>query len=775
MPQRGGSGNIYGVLFQILGAARAGITLRLHAERDGNDLASARLVIEPARGGGDLQVQGAEQRRVEQWKVTSRGRTWSLKKVVEDVLPDLYLGMVDDELAHATTYRFMTNGRQGRWHKAKDFFSKLSRDVIPLDVLASLDDPEEKHPLRRPDGRQQLITDRALFEQIVESVRGRDTVQNEPVDATRRKIWQLLPRFVLEPVASPDLLAEQIDHLLLSTVDCREDATAKRRELCGVLLELAGQGNVTVAPHQLLQDVGLDATPLANRSDLQARVHAQLIHDLKQLISYVPEQDVRDVAPWPVDRRILIIAGESGQGKSWRLAHLAMHASLGSEICVLGRATGNGGTDLQNVADIVWKSGLNHDRALTIDRLLLRVKEKLGFLNGPQLIIFVDDVQTSSESRDLIEYVTRLDGICLAMTAPVAVARAMRTQYPEVVETTLTGEFTDAEVTEYLEGRGVDWRQIPNDVRDVLHRPIMARLFCDNRTAGSWHATNEFEILEEFWERIHTAGNQADFPQDVVRLCDLAGTCLDADPQYPWDGGTLTRLEIDDESQNRLERIGWLRRLSEGYVEIWHDRLLNWAVAKALVQRYRSARVSIAELAATVADLINGNGFRAGRRLGYVPLDVLWLLCNPEDPDTSAAARLVEAIEDTQFGQTFRRRFYIEQLSALGTRVLPMFRARLEATADGDFNPYPQDIAEAAIAIGAKAPGEVQSWATEMLATSTLALQEAAFRILAKYPVVSATDRLWSLHRVTCKEKESDVRDPSRISATAPASPRCGP
>lgn len=88
MPNVGGSATCYGVLYQILGAAHWAASIRLSASSEGQALNECRLCIEPAEGGGDLQVSGGDARRiVEQWKAKSDHGTWSLKQTVEKVLP----------------------------------------------------------------------------------------------------------------------------------------------------------------------------------------------------------------------------------------------------------------------------------------------------------------------------------------------------------------------------------------------------------------------------------------------------------------------------------------------------------------------------------------------------------------------------------------------------------------------------------------------------------------------------------------------------------------
>lgn len=84
-------------------------------------LSSALLRIEPSGGGGDLQVHASETRIVEQWKSKPGGGTWSLRSVIDDVLPDLYRAVPDGYFDSREEYRFVTEGRPGSWDEAEKF------------------------------------------------------------------------------------------------------------------------------------------------------------------------------------------------------------------------------------------------------------------------------------------------------------------------------------------------------------------------------------------------------------------------------------------------------------------------------------------------------------------------------------------------------------------------------------------------------------------------------------------------------------------------------
>jgi len=120
MSQPGGSATIYGVLYQILGSIHWASSFRLTARRAGDELIEAQLILEPAGGGGDIRVQSSAKRLVEQWKARSDRGAWSLQKIIQDVIPDLYCAVEENKLDEYSEYRCVTEGHRSRWEEAQD-------------------------------------------------------------------------------------------------------------------------------------------------------------------------------------------------------------------------------------------------------------------------------------------------------------------------------------------------------------------------------------------------------------------------------------------------------------------------------------------------------------------------------------------------------------------------------------------------------------------------------------------------------------------------------
>ena len=148
---RGSAATINGILYQMLWSLMSAVRMGLRDPKfdENNRPIKAMLVLEPVGGGGDLQQIEGVSRVVEQLKADSRPGSWSLTRVVRDVLPDLYLA-IDDRFPD-TSYRFVTEGAHGRWSSAYDFFRSLRNKTYPeRDVLAGLDNAASVFHPQRP-------------------------------------------------------------------------------------------------------------------------------------------------------------------------------------------------------------------------------------------------------------------------------------------------------------------------------------------------------------------------------------------------------------------------------------------------------------------------------------------------------------------------------------------------------------------------------------------------------------------------------------------------
>ena len=750
MAQAGGSATIYGILYQTLGACHWASSISLQTELQNGELATASLTIEPQGGGGDVVVDAASRRIVEQWKARNDQGTWSVNDLVAEVFPDLYRAVDTPVTSKKVEYRFVTEGRQGRWKAMEGLFARIRALPTPADPLSALDDSEEKRYL--PGERH---TDRGFFEWMTSVVRSHADIKADAIELTHQKLWHLIANFGFIPLRTLEQVQAELDYLLLGAVDYREEVDGKRRELAGLILELAGRGEVTLTTPEFLHVAQIDSATLRNWTSLQAKLSQAVSHRLKEEWQYQGNEDVRVAPDWPADKPILVLAGESGQGKTWQLAALVRATVASKRLVTAVTATGDAGKDLQAAANLIWQDALRHDRELSFDRLVERRREVAPNVEQPWLTVFVDDVLSAEEARRLAVRDWTSDGTRLALTTLPSVARSLKSQFPQKVVVAEVEDFSLVEVQEYLWRCGHNWGGLPADVRELLKRPLFAKLYVELAEDSEWIPTREYELFERFWLRIRDARTQADHPGDAAWMRKLAGTVFDQSAPYPWPQSLLVDLGFPADAQKRLESVGWLRRLDGDRVEIWHDRLLNWAVAEELVSRRLSGTISSSELAELVSKLWDDSERRSGRYLGYVPLDVLWMAGDPIHGLREELPALIAALEDSPEMRHDYDRLYEISLPTLGGRIIEAIVARVRSASKGRGNRYPQLGSNTLVKIGAEDTTAVAACGRTLIHEADEDLQQMGMRVLAHVPHADALDRLWELHQDHCKLMES--------------------
>ncbi|MDD1752884.1 MAG: hypothetical protein LUQ38_07340 [Methanotrichaceae archaeon] len=754
MTQAGGSSNINGILYQILGTLDWAANLLLkNVEIENDDISSAFLIIEPLGGGGDVRIQTSSRRIVEQLKSKSDHGAWSLNKVIEDVIPDLFSAVDVDNLNDDSEYFFVTEGHRGRWEIAQEFFRSLSRKV-PDDPLDALDDIEYMNCFI---GDDRTCTRRQLFLKIASQVRTREQCASEPKEVTYKKLWHLLSRFEMKESIDIRILQARINNYLLGVVEYREDVDKKRHELCGLILDYASKGEIRIAPKELLRKSGLSGESFRNLQSIKRNLHREFEGAL-HLKKYDYEKYVRKAIDWPEEFPLLILAGESGQGKTWRLARIAYEIFGGEGLAVFTNAQGDADKDLVIAADIIWKTGLNQDRSLTLDRIVSRRRETVPGAQEPWLTICIDDIQSTSEARNLVDKSWTDLGTRLALTTSLSIGRALNHQFPDVVHLIEIEDFTSSELRDYLHVNQREWGSIPADVRKTLHRPLLASLFCQITEDPAWEPVNEYELYERYWLRLKRDQTQPDFPDDVMRVRRLVLTIFEPGTSYPWTYETLQKLGMSNDTRARVEAVGWLQCLENGDVQMWHDRLLNWAVAEALVEARRTGLITTDELGDKLAACLSSKSEYSGKSLGYVPMDVLWLVSDSARNLVSEVPQLIHSLERAAHSLSLST-LYEGLLPTLGERIIPSITERLQAKLDDHY--YVMSMANALLKIGEVSRANVTQTALTLLDEDHPSSHEVAMKILSRYPSREAIDRLWKIYKNNSHElmdKENTMR-----------------
>lgn len=752
----GGPSTIQGILYQMAWCLLR--TLRLHISdvlrsTTTNVITQAHLILEPPDG-GDAIVQSGPQRQVVQFKTRSGDATWSLKDVIVDVFPDLYRAV--DVADTSTRYVFVTDGRVGRWKDAQAFFGRLSlqqHGISKLDDSASLYEPRSGAAVAlaagaisgasppQPFWTKGVYTEQGLFDRVVEYLRSVPAGKDDDVDTAARKVWQLLSRF--DVVENQGLLAveKEVDLLLSQLVSHQEQIPEKRDALLMRVMNMAVAGGAYLQPKEILAELGLDVTPICQEATLRAMAHGVLQGALRAF-QYDQGQDVRvtDAAElastWSTP--FLVVSGESGSGKTWRLLALA-NAVAAADGFVLVMRSGASGilADLSNAANDFWQRIRGHGDNKSLASVAADIKRQRG--DRRWLSVFIDGVHDVEQANILARQPLEDLGVRVALSASDDVAACL-VQAARARATSVRVEpFSDAQRNEYLQRRlGEQWATLPVDVLDTLRRPLLADLYCtDITTDGSWQPHDEYALYDRFWDRL-VRGAHVPQAKDRVRLAKLALGILE-NQVYPWPVAALEVADMADDGLRRLIRAGWLRDAERDRFEIPHDRLLNFAVAHGIVDALLVERMDLPSVAKLMVTLLTEFKTFSGRRLAYVPMDVFHLLSEQQD-GRGLCGRLLMLLEQQR---TVRHESLFQSLVTLGPRILPIMFDRLKVACAEHNDIRKWEISDAISAF--EAP-QIADEVCRLLNNGTADERTAVLRVLRKRPIATALDGVWKLH-----------------------------
>lgn len=404
------NGIAYQMLWSLLRAVRAHIAGR--SFDSAGELEHVTLILEPIGGGGDLVVQQGARRIVEQLRTRADRGTWSLREILEDVLPDLYLGCDSD--FPDSEFRFVTDGRMGNWKDAFAFFRSLRASPLPEgNVLASLNNdsilrfagPGTQHAGTAGFWDRDTYTERTLFERVVAEIRKRKAISSpENEETTRRNAWQLLGHFEFVGGQTKQNVIREIDAHLLAVVDQNDDLQHVRDALAFQLQQLATVGGEQIETSAFFVDQQLRAVPLTDWATLKARGRQRLLRFLS-LRNYDHDLDVRHDASdalqraWPPTTPLLVITGESGQGKSWHAYGIAVASLVGIPLTVVVEAETGASATMDVAARVVWQEIAGHDAAIPLSQIAQRVRTVLRSDISPWMTLIVDGIQSALDAR----------------------------------------------------------------------------------------------------------------------------------------------------------------------------------------------------------------------------------------------------------------------------------------------------------------------------------------------------------------------------------------
>ena len=776
----GGPATINGVVYQLLWSLLRTSTLRIdRVSRDAHDgeLDSACIRLEPHGGGGDLRVEDSNRLVVEQVKTRSGVRTWSLRNVIEDVLPDLYKGV--DLSIRNTCYRFITDGRMGRWPQVLRLFQSLARRPLNYAIPSrNLDDNAVVFRPSRPRliprqakdvgsfWRKREYTERDLFAMIVDRLSHLEEKLGNAAGSridVERKVLHLLANFEILTGQTTRLLAEKIREALLARGVPREQIEEKRDSMMMDLARRAVEGDSLVYSTPFFRRHQIDTIPLDDWRSLVDR-SVVFLHRVHQRLGYRQhdnirtERDRRLIGAWLDRSPILAITGDCGQGKSWQLLALAQEVLQRGELCIVLRACGNAKADLEDAALLFCNRVWDKDQPMPLERIGRRICGDSTGIQRRWLTLCVDNVQDQDEAKKLAYWPWEDHGIRLAVTCPRDIAGVLAQEGDNRCQRVEVEDFSDLEVDLYLQNHlGSKRAGISKSVREILKRPLLCFLYCQLATESLTEPMSEYELYGRVWDRIK-AHDPKYGRHDQAKMCALAMHTLRGSA-YPWNVDQLQHVGVDADALSRLQRSGWLQEDSIGRFAVWHDRLLNWVVAVAFRRKLAEQGGCSNDVYAQLQALFTPTEPKSGISFAEVVLDVIWMLSRDYRQEADSIDALLGTLEEKSWSSTVW--LYGHGLpggeTGCARAAVRRLVAAAERKADALFDPIIHFLSRS------RTP-TVLDEAVATLDHESWHVRRAMMLLFAKCPTRKALDRLWILH---CeKQQETTAGDEDELSKT---------
>lgn len=742
MPQAGGSAAINGFLYQIVHHIGWLAEARLSGTLTGEIVEEAHLVLEPQGGGGDARASHRGMYLVEQYKTRS-GRTWSVQDVAA-VLVDLRKAVPPTLPPHAR-YRFVTDGEAGLLDGFNAFLANV-RSTASEDELNDTD--------TREFGPGLVTTDRQFFEHIIAATRS--VSSNHDALQERVVVFHLLARFEMEFGCDGGDRAKQVETLLRRYAPDLGDERRIREHLVGVLVETLSRGEARLdgaGIDAIFSKVGLKPDRLRKVATLPEAL-AVLTQRRLEYLRYRSSHDVRQAPAWPAEKAALVIAGASGSGKTWQLACLLKAAGNNEQLATLVPSATTAEEAMVHAARDVWQLALGETSDKTLAAVSIFLRELTPDSPAPRLIVALDDVRSIDMARNLVRQDWESLGMRLVITTPRSVATALQLTDGAAVHVHAVEEFTTDELDTLLKRNGRRWAELPADLKRLLRNPILAGLYLGLPYASVGRAPrSEYEIFEGFWQRIAATGRAGD---DGIVIAMAAHALQEG--SYPVPRAQWRAIGLDDsDAAARLESAGWVTMAEGGDLAFAHDRLLNWAAAKSLVLQFHRGRLSVEDLGAVLTRDPADTRQPLGRRLGYLPMDTLWLL-TADAKNTRLVRQLIARMEASGASG---ERLYVDHLPTLGERTVPVLLDRLAQLPEDASADYQVRLIGRSLGVIAQQDGvDLRAAVREFLYGNSRNGEAVAIAVLTINPDERYLDRLWELHAM----RHDALRDRSRDS-----------
>ncbi|WP_324806378.1 hypothetical protein SH584_08795 [Sphingomonas sp. LY29] len=475
------------------------------------------------------------------------------------------------------------------------------------------------------------------------------------------------------------------------------------------------------------------------------------VEEAAAALGYKEAQQAREVPP-VTPKPFIALSGESGQGKTWSLCQLALTEARHGRITMLVRAPASLEALLQQVIEQACQ--LDLALASSFDDLVEKLQPKVCDSDGCWLTLCIDDVQDRNFAQAIGEYPWFALGVRIRLSCQPRITAEL--QQHANVEVAHVRDFSSAELRRFLQLHGQEQplETMPDDVFELLLKPIHAQIFIGLPVRSDWTGATEYELFRRYWQyATEEYRGQSEHPFDRSALTRLSGRLASSRPCYPFPRSELEAAELDQERVQRLEEVGLVRWDDNDCLRFTTDRMLNWAVAEWIVaealKRHWTPQQLIAELAA-LDELRKADGTPFGSRLGYVFMDVMWLASKRMPPTVVAEALLTKARSDARYWRN--KAAWSNQVATLGSSVLPA----LEQLALQSFAPGEADLRGNVIAAMAAIGAAERAWvaaSVHMLASTTnQSARRVAVGVAGDVPCDEAIEPLWLIHLERTRE-----------------------
>lgn len=618
------------------------------------------LTLEP-RGGGDAHIHLTDRRIIEQYKTREGAGTWSMREIVHGPLVD-FVRAAQTHQSDNDEFRFVTDGRVDHHDSLQNF---LLRCAACSKKGTALD--QQNVCTYRKIGN---LTDHGLFEWIRTEVQGQLPTGNTIDKPTLRHV---LSRVTLVGGVDTVKTEARLDALLRSCLPDPMQAGAVRDQLIGQLVTQLAKGGIDIQPKEFLRDNGIDVDRASRLADRRRGLTTMLRTVVSRGFSrYRPDHDVRYPPAWNLeDFPIIAIAGPPGVGKTWQLISLALDLAGRDLPCVFQPLQSDVLQSLDRAAETYWNDVLKTPTTVGVSALKHAIKQAARKArgdadSGPWLVALLDGTVSSADLPALIDKVARDDEIRIAITVSHDVAERLREDHAQSVQVVQIADFTDAELTAYFDTFGIEWSDLPLEFFKVLRRPLLANLFVrSGHIPYSESPDSEYGLFELLWKELGTVTGASDL-RALARyaFAHPAANAFALEHALP---------KADPRTLEALKKAGWIEIDHRAHIQIAHDRLLNWALADAIVTDVVAGQQEDEDLITKLRLALAPNS-----RFGYLLMDVFWKLASA--PHTlNSAVKLLSQIE-TESYDVRSAEFYQYLLPTLGPRALDLIAQRMAAT-----------------------------------------------------------------------------------------------